>query len=185
MFQEFLLRCCHLLWFYVFPSKICQLLSQIVSSWALNVFECLYCISLHERMDVVDAVPFSPLILDFEARLEKISKQLKLRRFPFERGHRCRERFWQFGFSVHLGMEVCRIVVICQLLKRQQKIGLLQSSQEYSHCEIAVDWLNGFFLLSWSCTRGAVIDFFVDSCHQVVAIANVFCNSCHHVVAIF
>ena len=40
-------------------------------------------------------------------------------------------------------------------------------------------------LFSWRHTRGAVSDFFVNSCHYVAAIANLFCSSCHHVVAIF
>ena len=42
-------------------------------------------------MEVVDSVIFSQLIMDFEARLEKIFKQLEVFRFPVERGHRCRE----------------------------------------------------------------------------------------------
>ena len=42
-------------------------------------------------MEVVDSVLFSPLIMDFEARLKKIMKQLELFRFPVERGQRCPE----------------------------------------------------------------------------------------------
>ena len=45
----------------------------------------------HERMEVVDSVLFSQLIMDSEARLQKIFKQLELFGLPVERGHRCRE----------------------------------------------------------------------------------------------
>ena len=59
-------------------------------------------------MAVVDFVIFSQLILDFEARLEKIYKQLEIFRFAVERGHRCQERFWQFENSVNIVTEICR-----------------------------------------------------------------------------
>ena len=71
-------------------------------------------------MEVIDSVFFSQLILDFEARLEKIFKQLELFSFPVERGHRCRELFWQIGHSVNIVIEICRFVAVCQLLKGQQ-----------------------------------------------------------------
>ena len=38
-------------------------------------------------MEVVDSVLFSQLNMDFEARLEKIFKQLEIFRFLIERGH--------------------------------------------------------------------------------------------------
>ena len=60
--------------------------------------------------------------MNFEARLEKIFKQLKLLRFHVERGHRIREGFWQFGKSVDIVKEFFRLVVVCQLLKGQQKL---------------------------------------------------------------
>ena len=75
-------------------------------------------------MEVVDSVLFSQLIMDFEARLEKIFKQLELFRFFVERGHRCRKRLWQFGKSPNIVMEICRIVVVCQLLKGHQNLVL-------------------------------------------------------------
>ena len=40
-------------------------------------------------MEVIDSVIFGPLIVNFEARLEKVFKQLKFLRFPVKRGHRC------------------------------------------------------------------------------------------------
>ena len=40
-------------------------------------------------MEVSDSVILSHLIVNFEARLEKVLKQLKFRRFPVKRGHRC------------------------------------------------------------------------------------------------
>ena len=64
-------------------------------------------------MEVVNSVHLSQLIVNFETRLEQIFKQLELFRFPVERGHRCRERLWQFGNSVNVVVEICRIIVIC------------------------------------------------------------------------
>ena len=74
----------------------CQNFSQILSGWANNVFKSLYGISPHERMEVVDSALFSQLVMNFEAGLEKIFKQLELFRFPVKRGKRCREWLWQF-----------------------------------------------------------------------------------------
>ena len=42
-------------------------------------------------MEVVDSVILSQLIMNFEARFEEIFKQLKILRFPVERGHHCHE----------------------------------------------------------------------------------------------
>ena len=64
-------------------------------------------------MEVVNSLLLSQLIMNFETRLEQIFKQLELFRFPVERGHRCRKRLWQFGNSVNVVVETCRIVVIC------------------------------------------------------------------------
>ena len=58
----------------------------------------------HERMEVVDSVLLSQLIMYLEARLEKIFKQLEIFRFPVERGRRCRERLWQLVNSVNIGI---------------------------------------------------------------------------------
>ena len=58
----------------------------------------------------------------FDAPLEEVFKHLNFFRFPFERGHGCRERFWLFGNSVDIDMETCRFVVVCQLLKSQQNL---------------------------------------------------------------
>ena len=77
---------------------------------------CL-CIYSHERMEVIDSVLFSQSSMDFESFLEKIFKQLEPFRFPVKRGHRCRDRLWQFGNSVNVVMEICSIFVVCQLLK--------------------------------------------------------------------
>ena len=62
-------------------------------------------------MEVVDSVIFSQLILNFEARLKKIFKQLKLLRFLVKRGHRCAKWLWQLGNSVDVTMKVCSIVI--------------------------------------------------------------------------
>ena len=42
-------------------------------------------------MEVVDSVLLGQLIMDFEARLEQIFKQLELLRLAFKRWHRCRK----------------------------------------------------------------------------------------------
>ena len=112
-------------------------------------------------------------------------KQLKFFRFSIERGHRCCTCLGQFGNNVFIVMENCRIVFVCQLLKGQQNLVCFNCRRGVF---TAAEWrLTGtavLFLLSWRYTRGAVIDFIVNSCH-VVAIANLFCSSCHHVVAVF
>ena len=64
-------------------------------------------------MELVNSVLLSQLIMNFETRLEQIFKQLELFRFPVERGHRCCKRLWQFGYSVNVLVEICKIVVIC------------------------------------------------------------------------
>ena len=78
--------------------------------------------------------------MNFEARLEKIFKQSNFLRFPGERGHRCHERFQQFGISVDIVMEIRRIVNVCQLLKGQQK---LVCFDRRSGILTAVLWLTG------------------------------------------
>ena len=133
-------------------------------------------------MEVVDSVLLGQLIMNFETRLEKIFKQLELFRFPVERGHRCRKGLRQFGNSVNIVMQFCRIVVVCQLLKRQKNLVCLNCSRGVF---TAVLWLTCRtvpFLLSRRYTRGPVSDFFVNSCH-VVAFPNLFCCSCYHIVA--
>ena len=42
-------------------------------------------------MGVGDSVLFSQLVMKFEARLEKVFKQLDFLKFPRQIGHRCRE----------------------------------------------------------------------------------------------
>ena len=64
-------------------------------------------------MEVVDSVIFSQLIVNFEACLDEIIKQLKLFEFPGKRAHLCRERFWQSGNFVEIVMKICRIAVVC------------------------------------------------------------------------
>ena len=60
--------------------------------------------------------------MKFEARLVKIFKQFELFRFTVERGHRCRELLWQFRNSGKIVMEICRNVVVGQLLKGHQNL---------------------------------------------------------------
>ena len=121
-------------------------------------------------MEVVDSVLFSELMMDFEARLEKIFKQLELFRFPVERWHRCPEGLWQFGNSVNIVMEVWRIVVVCQLLKVLQTLVCFNRRRGILTAELRLTGRVVLFLLSCRCARGAVSDFFVNSCHHVVAV---------------
>ena len=117
---DFMFRCCHRFGSYVPPSENCQIFSQ--SCWAIYVFKCLQRISRHERVEVVDSVIFSQLIVNFEVHLEKVLKQLTLLRFPVKRGHRCGGRFWQFGSSFGILTKVCRFVVVCQLVKGPKNV---------------------------------------------------------------
>ena len=89
-FLEFMFRCCNRLGFYVLPSENGKLADffQILSGWAIKVFKCLYRFSPHDRVQVVDSVIFSQLIVKFEARLENIFEQLKHFTFPIKREHR-------------------------------------------------------------------------------------------------
>ena len=76
-------------------------------------------VSCRLKVEVVDSLIFSQLIMNFEARLEK---QLILLRFAVKRGHRSGERFSHLGNSVDIFMKISRIVVVCQLLKSQQNM---------------------------------------------------------------
>ena len=58
--------------FFEFPTENCQNFSEILSGWVVNVFECLQCISPQERMEVVDSVVWSQLVVSSEACLEKV-----------------------------------------------------------------------------------------------------------------
>ena len=121
-------------------------------------------------MEVVHSVIFSQLNMKFEARLEKILKQLKLLRFPVKRGHRCAEWLWQYANSVGVVMKVCRIVVICQLLKGQQNFVWFNCRRGILAAELRLTGWAVLFLFYWKCTGGAVCDFLVNSCHHIVAI---------------
>ena len=105
-----------------------------------------------------------------DARLEKIFKQLKLFSFPVKHGHRCWERFWQFGNSVDIVMKICKIVVVCQLLKSQQDLVCFDRRRGILTAELRLTGRAVLFLLSWKCTGGAVCDFLVNCCHHDVAI---------------
>ena len=133
--------CCrHRLGCYVLSSASRQNLSKILSSWALNVFEWLLRISPPQRVEVVDIVIFGQMIAHFEARLEKILKHSNFPVLRVKSAHHCGRRLWQFGNYVDIVIKNCRIVVVCQLLKVQQKFGRFRLSQGYSHWVIAVDW---------------------------------------------
>ena len=165
---EFMFCFRHWLGFYIFPSKYCQNFSQILSGRSINVFKCLQCICSHKRMEVVDSVLLCQLIVNFETRLEQIFKELELFRFPVKRRHRCRKWLCQFGNPINFVMELCRIVVVCQLLKCQQNLVGLIRRRGVSAAKLRLTCRAVLFLLSWRCARGAVHNFFVNSCHHVV-----------------
>ena len=123
--------------------------------------------------------------MNSEARLEKIFKQLKLLRFSVKRGHRLGEWFWQFGNSVDIIMTVCRIVVVCQMLKAQQNLVCFDRRRGFPTTKLRLTGRATLFLLSRRCTRGAVCDLLVNCCRPVKAIEDLFCSSCHHFVAFF
>ena len=64
-------------------------------------------------MEVIKSVLLGQLIMNFETCLEQILKQLELFRFPVKRWLRCCKRFWEFGNSINIVMEICKIVVVC------------------------------------------------------------------------
>ena len=132
--------------FYVLPMQKCQNFSQILSGWAINVFKCLQRITSYQRVEVIDSVIFSQLVVDFEACLEKIINQLRLLLFPVKRGHCSGKWLWQLGNSVNVASKVCIIAIVCQLLKGQ-KIALLRSSQGGFTAELQFTCREGFFCL--------------------------------------
>ena len=73
-------------------------------------------------MEVTDSVIFGQLIVNFEARLEKLFKQLKFLRFPVKREHRCSEGFRHFRDFTDVVVESGCIGVRRQLLKGQQNL---------------------------------------------------------------
>ena len=75
---EFMYRRCHWLGFNVLLTENWL----ILSGWASNDFESPQRIYLEERVEVVEYVIFSQLVLIPEARLEKVLRQLILLRFP-------------------------------------------------------------------------------------------------------
>ena len=115
--------------------------------------------------------------MNFEVRLEKFFKQLEVLRFSVNCWHRCGKRFWQFGSSIDIVMEVCRIVDVCQLLKGQQNLVCFNRRRSNLAAELRLTGRAVLFLLSSKCTGRAVSGFLVNSCHRVVAIfwARVLC----------
>ena len=100
--------CCrHRLGCYVLSSASRQNLSNILWSWAVNVFEWLLRISPTERVEVVDIVIFGKLIANFEARLEKILKHSKFPVLLVKSAHHCGRRLWQFGNYVDIVIKIC------------------------------------------------------------------------------
>ena len=86
--------------------------------------------------------------MNFKARLQKILKQLKLLRFRVERGHRCRERLWQFENSFDIFFEICRIVVVCQLLKDQRNLVCFDRRRGIRTAKLRLTGRTVLFLLS-------------------------------------
>ena len=90
----------------MFSTEHSQNFSQILSIGAGDVFECLSCIAVHERVEVVYFVFFCQLIVDFQTCLEKIIKQVEFFLFPIESGLFCFEGFGQFRGSADVFVEI-------------------------------------------------------------------------------
>ena len=90
--------------------------------------------------------------MNFEARLEKIKKQLELLRFPNKSWHLCGERFGQFWNSVDTVMENCRIVVVCQLLKGRNNLICFNRGRGILTTEMLLTRRAVLFVFSWKCT---------------------------------
>ena len=72
--------------FHVFTTEHSQNVPQILFIEAGDVFECLYRIPSHERVEVVCFVLFCKLIANFQTCLEQIFKQFQFLRFPVKGG---------------------------------------------------------------------------------------------------
>ena len=116
---EFVFRRCQCLRFYVFPTKSAKI-SLELNSWCIQISVADF--SPYGRVEIVDFVIFIQLVVDFQTRLEKIIKQLKLLRFPVKRGYRCDWWLWQLEYLVNTVLKTCTVAVICQLLKSEQKL---------------------------------------------------------------
>ena len=84
--------------------------------------------------------------------------------------HRCREWHGQLADSLNNVMNICRVAVVCQLLEGQQKLVCFNCRRGVFTAELRLTGKTVFLLLVWKCTRGAVGDFFLNSCHHVVSV---------------
>ena len=117
---NFVFCCSHWLGFHVLPTEHSQSFSQTLSVGIRDVFEGLYCITTHERVEIVDFVFFCQLVVNFQTFLEQIFKQLEFLWFSFKGGH-CRSKgFRQFRDSVDVVVVIGWNTVRRQLLKGQQ-----------------------------------------------------------------
>ena len=132
--------------------------------WFANVLKC------HQTVEVVYFVIFTQLVVNFEAFWENIFKELKLLTIPVKHGHRCDDWLWQLGSSNTFITKNCGIVVVRLLLKGQQILVHFNCRRGTLTAELRLTGKAVLFLLSGRGTRAAVFDFFVNTCHFVVAI---------------
>ena len=112
----------------------------------------------------------SHLVLNFEACLEKIFKQLRLLRFPVKCWHRCVvvSDFGNLETLLILFWKISELLV-CQLLKGQQQFVCFDRRRGVLSAELRLTD-RAVFLLSWRCFGGAVCNFFVNSWQNVKAV---------------
>ena len=81
-------------------------------------------------------------------------------------------------------MEICRTIVVCQLLKCQQSLVCLNRRRGVFAAKLGLICRAVLFLPSRRCTRAAITDFFVNSCHHFLTNCTLSLDSRRHVAAI-
>ena len=100
----------------------CEDFPQALSSGAADFFERLQLITPLERLKMFDFIVFIQLVMNLEAYLEESSNRSKLPRFPVKSGPGCAEYFWQHGFSALFIIDISRVPVAPQFLRRQPNL---------------------------------------------------------------
>ena len=160
--------CCHWLGFQVFFIQQSQNFSQLLSIEAGDVFDCLQRINTHKRAEIVCFVFFRELIVDFRTQLEQIFDQFEFFWIPVKDGHCCCEGFGQFRDSIDVVVRFGRVVVSCQMLKGQQNLVCFTFRISVFTAELWLTCGVRILLFSWRRCKGALGNFFLNSCLHVM-----------------